>query len=282
MNPAWLIAALGSVLYGAADFFGGLAAKRASAVAVTFFSGFAGLAVLLIGLPFTPGAPHTSDLLWGLAAGASGALGATLIYRALAIGPMSVASPVLCIVALCLPVVVGFALGERPLPIALVGIALAPIAVALLAQSGSNEDEPGRAAGRRVLGPAILAGLAAGLFLVFMGRVQAGAGLLPLIVSRLTAITVLGVLLAIRRQPAIPTTGVRTITLFTGALDSLGTIAYVAAVQRGSLAVVSVLVSLAPATSVLLARAVLAERWSVPQRWGLVLALGAGACLSLG
>ena len=282
MNVAYLVAALGSVLYGSADFFGGLAAKRVSAAVVSFFSSLAGLAVLLVGLPFTPGAPHSSDLLWGVAAGASGALGATLIYRALAIGPMSVASPVLCIVALCLPVIVGFALGERPLPIALIGIALAPIAVALLAQSGSPEDAPGRTAGRRVLWPAILAGLAAGFFLVLIARVRIGSGLLPLIVSRCTALTALGLWLAIRRESAIPSAPVRTVTLSAGALDSLSTIAYVAAVQRGSLAVVSVLVSLAPATSVLLARAVLAERWSVPQRWGLALALGAGVCLSLG
>ena len=48
------------------------------------------------------------------------------------------------------------------------------------------------------------------------------------------------------------------------------------------MALVAAIVSLAPATTVLLARATLGERWSVSQRLGLALALAAGACISLG
>ena len=72
------------------------------------------------------------------------------------------------------------------------------------------------------------------------------------------------------------------LALATGGLDSLANLAYVTAVQRGSLSLVAALVSLAPATTVLLGRAVFAERWSGPQRAGLLLALAAGVCISLG
>ncbi|NOT33284.1 MAG: EamA family transporter, partial [Candidatus Eisenbacteria bacterium] len=71
-------------------------------------------------------------------------------------------------------------------------------------------------------------------------------------------------------------------SLGAGALDSSANAAFWFAVQGGSLAIVSALVNLAPATSVLLARAFLGERWSVPQRFGLAMALAAGLMISLG
>jgi uncharacterized membrane protein len=67
-----------------------------------------------------------------------------------------------------------------------------------------------------------------------------------------------------------------------GALDSAANVAYFLAVRGAPMALVSAIVSLAPATTVLLARVMLGERWSVAQRWGIVMALAAGACISLG
>jgi drug/metabolite transporter (DMT)-like permease len=114
MNPAYLVALLSCVLFGTADLAGGVAAKRASAPLVTWISSFGALAVLLVGLPFTPGRPTAADLAWGAAGGAGGAIGASLIYRSLARGPAVVASPVFCLVGLTVPVAFGLALGERP------------------------------------------------------------------------------------------------------------------------------------------------------------------------
>lgn len=160
------------MLYGSADFFGGIAARRASALVVTFFSGFAALAVVLAGVPFVAGETRSSDLLWATLAGAFGGLGAMLIYRALAIGPVSVASPVLGITGLALPVIVGAALGERPSLVAVAGLVLAPIAIVLLSRSGNADDAAHDGDPRRVLIPALSAGVVAGFFLVFMGRIQ--------------------------------------------------------------------------------------------------------------
>jgi len=270
------------VLYGAGDFCGGVAAKRAPAVAVTVFSGFAALAVLLLGVPITPGVVRASDMAWATGAGAFGGIGAALIYRALAIGPMSVASPVLCLVGLALPVVVGIALGERPAPVALVGLALVVPSIALLARSRPEPGATEHAPARRVLVPAISAGLAAGLFLVCFGRIQQGAGLWPLVLARAVAIVTLVAWSLTQRAPLVPATAARMMAFRAGASDSLANVAYVVAVQRGSLSLVAAIVSLAPATSVLLARVFLGERWSGAQRFGLLAALVAGACISLG
>jgi len=252
---------------------------------VTFLSGFSGIAVLFLGMPLAPGVTRASDLGWGLAGGAFGAMGAMLVYRAIAIGPVSVASPIFSVTGVALPVLVGFALGDRPSAIAIAGLMLAPIAILLLARSGPPTAHAGRDAHpdpRRVVTPSLIAGAVLGFFLVFVGRIEEGASLWPLVAARAAGLAVLmGALLA-RREPLLPAVSARGLALLTGVLDSLANVAYVAAVQRGTLSLVAALVSLAPATSVLLARAVFAERWNAPQRAGLLLALLSGACISVG
>ena len=282
LNPAYLLATLGSVLYGSADFYGGLASRRDTARVVTFFSGFAGLAVLLVGLPFTPGETRVTDLMWAVAAGTFGGFGAMLIYRALAIGPVSVASPVVGVTGLALPVLVGIALGDRPSAVAAAGLALAPLSIVLLGQGGVAQAREGGGEPRPVLVPALAAGAVVGFFLVFMGRIEAGANLWPLVVARCTGLACLLAWLLLRRESLLPVAAARRNALVAGGLDSFANLAYVVAVQRGSLSLVAALVSLAPATTVLLARVALAERWSPVQRGGLVLALLSGVCISLG
>jgi drug/metabolite transporter (DMT)-like permease len=279
VSAAYLIAALGSVLYGGADFCGGFAARRSSALAVTFLSGFAGLAVLFLGMPLAPGVTRASDLLWGAAGGVFGGMGAMLVYRALAIGPVSVASPIFSVTGLALPVIVGIGLGERPSWIALCGLALTPVAIVLLGRGGppGAPHDP-----RRAVIPSLTAGAVLGVFLVFLGRIERGADLWPLVVARSSGLACLLAALWWRREPVLPAAPARGMALATGGLDSLANLAYVTAVQRGSLSLVAALVSLAPATTVLLGRAVFAERWSAPQRAGLLVALAAGACISVG
>jgi drug/metabolite transporter (DMT)-like permease len=284
VNPAYLLAAVGSLFYGSADFCGGLAARRTHALAVTFLAGFSALVVLFLGMATTHGVTRASDLGWAAGGGMFGAIGAMLAYRALAIGPMSVASPIFSITGLALPVVVGILLGERPAWIAIGGLALAPLAIVLLAQGAHPEHaaHAGHASARRAVGPSLVAGSVLGFFLVFLGRIQSGASLWPLVVARVAGIGCLALVLLVRRDALLPARGDRPLALVTGVLDSLANLAYVAAVPRGSLSLVAALVSLAPATSVLLARGVLHERWTRLQAVGLVLALSAGVCISFG
>lgn len=285
VNPAYLLAAFGSLFYGSADFCGGLASRRGHALAVTYLAGFSALAVLFVGMTLAPGVTRACDLGWAVAGGAFGAIGAMLAYRALAIGPMSVASPIFSITGLTLPVLVGMALGERPAWIAVAGLSLAPPAIALLAQGAHSHERHSSERATHIRGAVVrslIAGSVLGFFLVFLGRIEQGASLWPLVVARITGIVCLAVVLLARREALLPARGDRPMSLITGVLDSLANLAYVAAVPRGSLSLVAALVSLAPATSVLLARVVLHERWSPMQVAGLVLALGAGVCISFG
>src|SRR5918999_149058 len=102
-----VIALLSAFAYGAADFLGGLATHRASATAVVIVSQAAGLALLAAIIGFLPGSlPHVRDLVWGAVAGLAGGGGVALLYRALAIGPMSIAAPVTAVCAALIPVAV--------------------------------------------------------------------------------------------------------------------------------------------------------------------------------
>ena len=282
MSPAYLLAALSSVCFGAADLCGGLAARRAPAVTVTLFSGLAALVMLVPAIWFIHGHATSASLAWGAAAGVFGGIGALLLYRALAHGPVSVASPILCITGLALPVIVGLALGERPSMLAIVGLVLTPVSIVLLAQADSGWTPEQRAQVRRVIGMALVAGFAIGFFLLFLGRIPAGSGLLPVAFARVMGMAVLAGWALFRRLPLVPVAGARRMSLAAGALDSAANMGYMVAAQYATLSLAAALTSLAPATSVVLARVFLGERWSTGQKAGLVVALAAGVLISLG
>jgi drug/metabolite transporter (DMT)-like permease len=273
---------LGSGLFGAADFTGGVASRRGPATLVTAFSGLGALAVLFACMPFTHGTPTRTDLLWGAAAGACGAAGATLIYKSLALGPMSLASPVFSLLGLCVPVLVGVFLGERPSPLAWTGVGLAIVAFPLLSLTGEGPGHFPRAHVRKTLVVSIAAGLVIGWFLVCVARIGGSAGVWPLVVARGTAIVLLVAFILVRRQTLVLNPAAMPASLGAGVLDSSANVAYWFAVQAAPMALVSSLVSLAPATTVVLARLTLGERWTAAQRLGLAVALAAGVLISVG
>jgi drug/metabolite transporter (DMT)-like permease len=261
LNPAYALASCSLLCWGTADFLGGLAARRAPAPLVAGFSGLAALAVLGLGMPFMPGTPTGADL---------------------AMGPMSLAAPVFSLIGLTVPVVFGLVMGERPSPLAWLGVALAGIAIPLLSITGEGPGHHPRAHVRRTLMVAILAGLVIGWFLVFVARIGGEAGLVPLVVARGVMMGLIAGWYLTRRQRLVPPAGTRLPALSAGALDSTANVAFLVAVHRAPLVLVSTLVSLAPAATVLIARLALGERWTVAQGAGLVVAVAAGACISLG
>src|SRR5712691_12394240 len=127
----FVMALFSSVLYGIADFLGGIGSRRAPAVTVTAWFQLTGLVCLVAYALLAPGVTRTADLAWGAAAGASGGLGVLLLYRALAGGIVSTAAPLISMIALTVPVAVGLASGERPGVLPLLGVALGCVAVML-------------------------------------------------------------------------------------------------------------------------------------------------------
>jgi drug/metabolite transporter (DMT)-like permease len=278
----YLLLAIGSaVLYGAADFTGGLVSRRTATIPVVIISQASGLGLLLLILPLLPDASVSrSDLLWGAGAGLAGGVGVALLYRALAIGRMSVVAPTTAVCAVVIPVAVSLLLGERPAPLAVLGILLGIVSIVLVSrhqpatppQGVAEESVRGRPTG---LGTALISGVAIGFFLLTLAQTRAEAGLWPLVAARLLSVSLfVAVAMGGRRSLRMPA-GPATLALVGGVIDVLANVLYLLAAQRGPLSLVVTLSSLYPASTVLLARVVLAERLNLWQLSGVGCALAA-------
>jgi uncharacterized membrane protein len=277
---AILLALASAVVYGMADFCGGIASRRAAAATVVALSQAAGLVVVALLLPWLGGQPDRADLAWGAAAGVAGGAGLLLFYRALADGVMSVVAPVTAVSAAAFPVLGGLVLGERLGPAAVAGIVLALVAVVLVAAEDGLSSL--RSARLRTVAPALAAGAGFGLFFVLLERTGGDAGLTPLAAARVVSVLLVGGLaLATVRSLRVPRR-VLPVVLLAGVGDMAANALFLVATQAGGqLAVTGVLASLYPVSTVVLAQVVLRERLAGVQRTGLLVAAAAVVLIAL-
>ena len=276
----YLTALASSVLYGAADFLGGLASKRASTAWVVAISQTAGLLVLIAAIGVLPAARAThADIWWGGAAGLAGAFGVALLYRALAIGTMGVVAPITAVCAVVLPVLVSVARGEQPGPLAMAGIVLAIVAIVLVSQQPAAVPHQTPVARRHGLPAgvphALLSGVAIGVFFVLIAEARPESGLWPLVGARAAAVPFCVLVGILGPGPALRATPARAMLTAAGAgiVDMTANVLYLLASRMGSVAVAVTLSSLYPASTVVLARMVLGEHLHRTQMIGMVCAL---------
>lgn len=311
------LALLGALVYGAADFLGGLAARRLRSIVVTAVAAASGLAALAIAQPLVGGVWTTADAAWGVLAGVVGVIAVALLYACLAIGPMSILSPLTAVVSAIAPMLWGLLVkGDALAPIGYAGLGIALVAVVLV---GFIPGEKIVRPSARGLVMAVGAGLAIGAFLIVVDQTDAASGLVPLVMSRATSVVVtavvIGVLVvaAVRRgRPAasvlevsgpplgatptghadlehvaeqtslrVPRAGAWTLALVCGIADAAANALMLVALRAGDLSVVSALTALYPAGTILLAALVLRERVAAVQWVGLALALAAGGMLAV-
>lgn len=256
--------------WGAGDFSGGLASKRAPVLGVLVVGQAAG--VTLIGataLLLREASPAPAALAWGVAAGAMGAVGLAALYRGLAVGRMAVVAPVSAVLSAAIPVAWGALAEGMPPASKLAGFALALAGIWLVARAGA----PG--GGREGLELALLAGCGFGGFLVLMDHAARGGTFWPLAAARGTSVALALAMAVARRRAWTPARSVAPIALLAGALDAGGNAFFVLASQAGRLDVAAVLSSMYPASTVLLAAMLLHEPVSRPQAAGIVAVLGA-------
>jgi uncharacterized membrane protein len=267
-----LLATSTSALFGVADFLGGMASRRESAFAVTAAAHAVGVVLFVLALFIFPSPFSTEAVVAGIAAGVSGGIGVVSLYAALARGRMSVVAPLTAALSGSLPALYDLARGSQLSTTSVVGLVLALAATVIVsATSGDGGDgTPQMPASAIVL--SLVAGVGfAGSFIAFSLAGQE-TGFWPLASARITSFAMLASVTFARRGTLAIDPSVRRAVLATGALDAMANVTMLTAIRIGPLAVASVLGSLYPVVTVLLARVVLKERLKGLQRVGVAIA----------
>ncbi|WP_081606057.1 DMT family transporter [Rhodococcus sp. AW25M09] len=282
-----MLALVAAVGYGVSDFVGGVASRRVAALRVVIVSYPLSLVIVLLVAPFIGGTIELPAMLWGLASGVAGGVAVWWFYLALAAGPMAVVSPVTAVLVAGIPVLVGLSMGERPGVIAFVGIAVALVAVVLVSKESPDELTGEVAGGREMKFTRTVAWLTIGsgvtfaFAFIFLHQIGDGSGLWPLAASRASATAVVWVVALASGHFVPPHGSVLKLAAFVSVLDVVANAAMIYAYQGGLLSLVSVIASLYPAATVLLAMVMLGERVGTLQKIGMGLALGAIAMIAL-
>lgn len=318
-----ILLALGAALaYGASDFLGGRASTRAHFAVVSTVAAGTALLIALVAAPLVGGTLSGRPLVWGTLSGVGSGMGTLFLYRGLARARVAVVAPTSGVLAAALPSAVAIALGERPAPLAVVGLVLALPAVWLISGGGSDrssasdgspdgssdfsgsDGSPGAGRLRRPSGviDGVLAGFGFGLLFLALDRAGDSAGLWPLATGQAVAFVLVGVIAlrmlhSLRESGAVsvpapeavatpaPRAGVWSwwhLAVATGGLGSVATLLFYASTTSGLLTIAAVLTSLYPAGTIVLARLVLDERISRRQALGLALAGVAVVLITLG
>jgi uncharacterized membrane protein len=271
-----ILALFASLTYGAADFYGGLAGRRMPTLVVVLWSQATGLALaILVAMWFPPTDLARTDVAWGAAGGVVGTIGLYAFYQGLATRRMSVVSPVAALLTAVVPLAIGLQMGERPIGLEWIGIAIAFPAIWLVASTSTEGS--GREGGVRY---GLVAGLGFGLFFAALAQTGAGAGFWPLVAARAVSVVAIGALVIVRKA-GMPPVGSRLLVALVGAGDILANVCLLLAFRSGLLTLVAVLASLYPAITMLLAVVKLAEPIGGRQRLGLVMALVAVALIAM-
>lgn len=273
-NPTGLLGTLmaltSAVVWGSADFTGGLATRRRDQFQVLMLSALSGL-VLLVAAALIKGEgfPVWSGIFWAALAGLSGIAGIASLYKALSIGESAVVAPTSAVIGAGLPVLIGFLIEGLPTLPRLIGFGLAFVGIWIVSQSSTQKTEESH----RGFLLACISGLGFAGFMIFISRVEVDKVFTPLIVSRTVVLLGSLLLLKINKSP-LPSFRTNGVSLLAGVLDASGNIFFMLAKLYTRLDTAIVLSSLYPAATVVLTSILLKEKIS-PRQW-----LGVLICLA--
>ncbi len=280
MLPETLAIFLGlssALLFGTSDFIGGVASKEQNSFTILLISYIAGLPLLFaLGIIRDTPLPAWGSLLSGGLAGVFGMFGLGIFYRTLAVNRMGVVAPVTALMSAALPVIFGAFLEGVPSLFQITGFILGFMAIWFL-------SAPGTVAGismQALIAP-ILAGICFGLYFITMDHAVNQSIIWPMVASRISGLTLLLLGLLTTRKVSIPIIRKTPLPLLAGFLDTTGCLFFALAVTHGRLDIASVLTSMYPAATVLLAWIILKEKLRKPQLFGLGAALAALALIAI-
>jgi drug/metabolite transporter (DMT)-like permease len=244
---------------------------------VLFTAQVAGLAGIGLAVAIRGEAPGGAAVLLAIPAALSGTLGLYAYYRGMAVGAMSVVAPIAGVSA-AVPVAVGLATGDRPSRLQIVGIVVALTGVAL----ASREHQEGERRVAAGAGLALLAALGFGGYFVPMHAAGEADFWWASLIFRATAFSVVALTALAARSSVRVSRGDAAFVAVVGLGDMLGNVLFAASSQHGLVSVTSVLASLYPIVTVVLARIVLSERVDRGQEAGIVATLVGVVLISIG
>jgi drug/metabolite transporter (DMT)-like permease len=266
--------------WGSADFLGGFTSQRLHTVTVLLVSQSFGLAAaMLLVIALRDEAPDAHVFVLSAIAGVVGVGALWLLFRGLAVGRMSVVAPLSAVGSGVLPVVWGLVHGEHPTALALVGVALALIAVVIVGRGAEHDPVPSVPAVQE-LALGIGSGIGFGVVLILFSESATNSGMWPLLIARCAAVPLLAALtFALGRSPRVPLAELPPVA-GAGLFDVGANAMVLLAVRRGLLSLVAPVAALYPATTVVLARIILHEKMGRQRVGGLVLGLAGLALIA--
>jgi drug/metabolite transporter (DMT)-like permease len=263
-----------ALTWGAADFCGGLASRKAKAYQAVLFGEAVGLAVLLVAAFLSGEAPiNLHSWLMCTIGGVITTLGLLLLFQSMIKGQMSVAAPVSALMAAFLPVVAGTFTEGFPGVLTFIGFVLALAAIWFISQpEGGPKSLRLRFSD---LSLPLLAGVCFGIYYILIHNGSRDGLFWPLVSSRLGGTLTMILYALFTRQPLLPPRNVWPLIALNGALDVTGNSFYVLAGHFGRMDVAAVLASLYPGGTVILAWLFLHERINRTQTTGILVALAA-------
>lgn len=284
-----LFSSLAVVVWGAADFAGGVGSRRANAFVVTAFSHACAFAWMFpIALTQHAPFPDRASILWAVAAGAIGGFSLAIFYGALAAGQMGLTAPIAALLGAAIPTLADIAMEGAPSRWMIVGFALAIVAIWLItrpepAPESSVRESPGPESSRRPagVGMAALAGVGFAGFYLCIHQASGSPSWLASM-SRIGSFTATTIAVLVTRAPLRLNFGSAGLGAFAGFCDISASAMFIYASQHGRLDEAVVITSLYPAMTVLLARIFLKEHFSRWRMVGLLAALAAVPLIAAG
>jgi len=278
------LALASALVYGASDFFGGLASRRSSTVSVVVWSQLLGFIALAATVAIAGIHASAHDWEYGLLCGVFGTAAIAALYRGLAVGTMGVVSPLSAVLGACIPVLYGVALhGERPALWADAGIVAALLAVICVSAGDTQTALQARTRIPPGVTEGLIAGVMFGAYFIALAQTRPEAGLVPLLAARATSIVLLlaGSIVFARATAIRPERSDWGTIALCGAFDVTANVLFVSAFHLGGMiSLVAVLTSLYPAATLALAAMMLHERLRPLQWIGVALALGGAAAIA--
>lgn len=259
-----------AICWGAGDFSGGFASKRANVYSVVLITQTVGVFLLAASAYLmAEEMPPLGSMIWGAIAGVFISIGLLALYHGLSQGRMGFVAPISAVIAAIVPVIYGSFYEGLPAVHQMIGFGFALVAVWLIAGGGDGNSK----IKRTDLVLPLIAGMGFGLFFITIDKVSDTAVFWPLTAARIAAVIALIIFIALNKQVYLPPKKVLPVIIIAGIFDTGGNTFFALASQAGRLDIASIITSLYPAGTVLLAWIMLKEKLSFKQWIGVAVAM---------